>query len=122
MDSYVIKGVTHNIPLLREVIEHPRFVAGDISTKFLPEEFPTGFTGHRLLNEELKNLLAVSAWIHAQREIRNISWLEHDNPIPRSWELFFTLNKDAESHSVKLDFHEETGEFKVSTKLILKPH
>ena len=37
LDSYVIKGVTHNIPLLREVISHPRFLSGKISTKFLAE-------------------------------------------------------------------------------------
>lgn len=38
-------GVAHNISLLREVIIHPRFVQGDISTKFLPEVYPDGFKG-----------------------------------------------------------------------------
>ena len=38
-------GVKHNIPLLREVYEHPRFIKGDISTKFLEEEYPEGFAG-----------------------------------------------------------------------------
>lgn len=37
--------MTHNISLLREVIIHPRFVQGDISTKFLPEVYPDGFKG-----------------------------------------------------------------------------
>uniref|UniRef100_A0A8B9ZZ24 Propionyl-CoA carboxylase subunit alpha n=1 Tax=Anas zonorhyncha TaxID=75864 RepID=A0A8B9ZZ24_9AVES len=45
LDNYVIRGVTHNISLLREVIIHPRFVRGDISTKFLPEVYPDGFKG-----------------------------------------------------------------------------
>uniref|UniRef100_A0A8C3PYI4 Propionyl-CoA carboxylase alpha chain, mitochondrial n=1 Tax=Chrysolophus pictus TaxID=9089 RepID=A0A8C3PYI4_CHRPC len=45
LDNYVIRGVTHNISLLREVIIHPRFVQGDISTKFLPEVYPDGFKG-----------------------------------------------------------------------------
>lgn len=37
--------MAHNISLLREVIVHPRFVQGDISTKFLPEVYPDGFKG-----------------------------------------------------------------------------
>uniref|UniRef100_A0A8C4V9A8 Propionyl-CoA carboxylase subunit alpha n=1 Tax=Falco tinnunculus TaxID=100819 RepID=A0A8C4V9A8_FALTI len=45
LDNYVIRGVAHNISLLREVIIHPRFVQGDISTKFLPEIYPDGFKG-----------------------------------------------------------------------------
>uniref|UniRef100_A0A3Q2CSH5 Propionyl-CoA carboxylase subunit alpha n=1 Tax=Cyprinodon variegatus TaxID=28743 RepID=A0A3Q2CSH5_CYPVA len=48
LDSYVIRGVTHNIPLLREIITHPRFVSGDITTNFLPEVYPDGFKGHQL--------------------------------------------------------------------------
>lgn len=38
-------GVTHNIPLLREVIVNTRFVKGDISTKFLADVYPDGFKG-----------------------------------------------------------------------------
>lgn len=30
-------GVKHNIPLLRDIISHPRFQSGDINTKFIPE-------------------------------------------------------------------------------------
>lgn len=38
-------GVTHNIPLLRDIITEDRFVRGDISTNYLPEVFPDGFKG-----------------------------------------------------------------------------
>uniref|UniRef100_A0A665VGE6 Propionyl-CoA carboxylase alpha chain, mitochondrial n=1 Tax=Echeneis naucrates TaxID=173247 RepID=A0A665VGE6_ECHNA len=48
LDNYVIRGVTHNISLLREIITHPRFISGDISTNFLPEVYPDGFKGHQL--------------------------------------------------------------------------
>ena len=40
LDQYVIRGVTHNIPLLRSVMAHPEFQAGRISTSFLPHHFP----------------------------------------------------------------------------------
>jgi len=47
LDSYVIRGVTHNVNFLRELCDHPRFIAGDINTKFIPDEYPEGFKGHR---------------------------------------------------------------------------
>jgi propionyl-CoA carboxylase alpha chain len=43
LDSYVIQGVQHNIPLLRDIIRQPRFIAGDTSTNFLPEVYPNRF-------------------------------------------------------------------------------
>ncbi|EGD80548.1 propionyl Coenzyme A carboxylase [Salpingoeca rosetta] len=58
LDSYVIRGVKHNIPLLRELYAHPRFIAGDTTTKFLEEEYPNGFTGHTLTAKETEQVLA----------------------------------------------------------------
>ncbi|OWK00695.1 PCCA [Cervus elaphus hippelaphus] len=43
LDNYVIRGVTHNIALLREVIINSRFIEGDINTKFLSDVYPDGF-------------------------------------------------------------------------------
>lgn len=45
LDSYVIRGVTHNIPLLRDIVTEKRFVSGNISTKYLSEVYPDGFKG-----------------------------------------------------------------------------
>uniref|UniRef100_A0A8C9NS20 propionyl-CoA carboxylase n=1 Tax=Serinus canaria TaxID=9135 RepID=A0A8C9NS20_SERCA len=64
LDNYVIRGVAHNISLLREVIVHPRFVQGDISTKFLPEVYPDGFKGHKLTDHERRQLLATAASLY----------------------------------------------------------
>ena len=33
--TFVIEGVHTTIPFLREVMDHPNFVAGDVDTKFL---------------------------------------------------------------------------------------
>ena len=95
LDNYVIKGVTHNIPLLREVIDHPRFRKGDLSTKFLPEEFPEGFQGHVLSKDEEEKLLAVSGLVHAQRDIRNRTWAGADGvdvAVPHRWDLVVKLD------------------------------
>lgn len=68
LDTYVIRGVTHNIPLLREVISNPKFVDGTkISTKFLKEEFPDGFDGHQLTRSERDRLIISAVKVHVTR-------------------------------------------------------
>ena len=37
LENFVVLGVTTNIEFLRGVIEHPAFVAADLSTRFLEE-------------------------------------------------------------------------------------
>lgn len=45
LDSYVIRGVTNNIPLLRDILTEKRFRKGEISTNYLPQVYPEGFKG-----------------------------------------------------------------------------
>lgn len=71
LDNYVIRGVTHNIPLLREIITHPRFISGDISTGFLPEVYPDGFKGHQLDRGRCRELLASAAALYVTAELRS---------------------------------------------------
>jgi pyruvate carboxylase len=35
---FVVEGVTTTIPFLRKVMDNPRFVAGEVDTKFLERE------------------------------------------------------------------------------------
>jgi len=52
LDHYVIRGVTHNIPLLRDIVDEKRFRSGNITTKYLPETYPEGFMGATLSADE----------------------------------------------------------------------
>lgn len=45
---YLATGVTHNVPLLRDIITEEKFVKGNITTKYLPERYPDGFKGTRI--------------------------------------------------------------------------
>ncbi|RKO91674.1 carbamoyl-phosphate synthase L chain, ATP binding domain-containing protein [Blyttiomyces helicus] len=118
LDNYVIKGVTHNIPLLRDVISHPRFKSGKISTAFLAEEYPEGFKGHKLTLTTRQNLLAVAALVHAKRDFRNRSWLsgggsfgEAAPEASRTWNLFVGVLGDETKAEV---VRGRDGAFKVS--------
>ncbi|KAJ2957815.1 hypothetical protein NQZ79_g6558 [Umbelopsis isabellina] len=76
LDEYVIKGVTHNIPLLREIVSHPRFQSGKISTKFLAEEYPEGFKGTKLNSEDVLDLASISSVLWAKREMGKWAFTE----------------------------------------------
>jgi propionyl-CoA carboxylase alpha chain len=43
LDAFAIEGIRHNIPFLSTLMQHPRWIAGNLSTGFIAEEFPDGF-------------------------------------------------------------------------------
>ena len=38
-------GLMNNVSLLRDVVTHPSFISGDITTKFFEDHYPDGFKG-----------------------------------------------------------------------------
>ncbi|WP_295316052.1 acetyl/propionyl/methylcrotonyl-CoA carboxylase subunit alpha [Roseobacter sp.] len=70
LDSFEVEGIGHNLPFLSAVMDHPRFVSGDITTAFIAEEYPEGFTGVTLPDAELARIAAATAAMHRVAEIR----------------------------------------------------
>lgn len=64
LGDYVIRGVSHNISFLEAVMSHPRFNSGDISTNFIAEEYPDGFSGTELTSERSRVLLSTAIHIY----------------------------------------------------------
>ncbi|KHN76191.1 Propionyl-CoA carboxylase alpha chain, mitochondrial [Toxocara canis] len=75
LDNYVIRGPTHNIPLLRDIVEEERFRKGDITTKYLVETYPDGFLGAVLSEEEERDIIALSAVLQARKSARSQQFL-----------------------------------------------
>ena len=44
LDAFAIDGIRHNIPFVSALMHHPRWIAGNLSTGFIAEEFPEGFS------------------------------------------------------------------------------
>ena len=61
LDGFEVEGIGHNLPFCAAVMDHPRFVSGDISTAFIAEEYPEGFEGATLAPESLKRLAGAAA-------------------------------------------------------------
>ncbi|XP_072617046.1 propionyl-CoA carboxylase alpha chain, mitochondrial isoform X3 [Vulpes vulpes] len=101
LDNYVIRGVTHNIALLREVIINSRFIEGDINTKFLSDVYPDGFKGHKLTENERNQLLAIASSLFVAFQLRAQHFQEHENsrvpiikPQVANWELSIKLHDE----------------------------
>lgn len=122
LDRYVIKGVTHNIPLLRDVISHPRFAAGKLTTKFLQEEYPKGFKGAEMTDERATKLFAVAGMIYARRQLRDRTWLQGGGSMgsktaPTSlnaWDLHIGIEGSSGAHQHVLVQASKDGSFHVS--------
>ena len=70
LDSFEVEGIGHNLPFLSAVMDHPRFVSGEITTAFIAEEYPEGFAGVTLPDDDLRRVAAASAAMHRVAEIR----------------------------------------------------
>lgn len=84
LDAYVIRGVTNNIALLRDVITEKKFVSGDITTNYLSEVYPDGFKGVQLSDMERQHMVAVAGIIHAKENRRDCSLINEDRYIIHS--------------------------------------
>lgn len=52
LDGYYIRGVNHNISFLNALMMHPRFVEGRLTTNFIAEEYPDGFSADLVPQED----------------------------------------------------------------------
>ena len=70
LDRYDIRGVSHNLPFLSALVGHPDFAAGRLSTNFIADAFPDGFSGADLGQARESALRALAAALHHARSER----------------------------------------------------
>jgi propionyl-CoA carboxylase alpha chain len=70
LDRFRIEGLGHNVDFLSAIMQHPRFLAGDLTTGFIAEEWPDGFEGAEASEETLRVLAAVAAGIECSERAR----------------------------------------------------
>ncbi|GFW53906.1 propionyl-CoA carboxylase alpha chain, mitochondrial [Trichonephila clavipes] len=97
LDAYVIRGVSHNIPLLRDIMTEKNFVEGNLSTKYLNEVYPEGFNGKQLSAKEIEHLASLCGCIFVRHETRSAHFLNQAQPplestLPADWNLIAEIN------------------------------
>jgi propionyl-CoA carboxylase alpha chain len=94
LDAFYVDGIRHNIPFLSALMRHPRWREGRLSTGFIAEEFPKGFSARPPEGEVARRIAGVGAAIDhvlgerkrqisgqlggriVQRERRRAVWLD----------------------------------------------
>ena len=114
LDAFEIEGIGHNLPFLSAVMDHPTFVAGDMTTAFIAEEYPQGFEGVSLPDDQLRRVAGAAAAMYRVAEIRRTRVSgrmdNHERKIGADWvvslqgvEFPVVIEADRQGASVSLD-------------------
>ncbi|WP_209504583.1 MULTISPECIES: acetyl/propionyl/methylcrotonyl-CoA carboxylase subunit alpha [unclassified Ruegeria] len=114
LDSFEVEGIGHNLPFLSAVMDHPKFVSGDMTTAFIAEEYPDGFEGVTLPEVDLRRIAASCAAMHRVAEIRRTRVSgrmdNHERKVGKRWvvtlqgqDFAVQVNADKEGSTVKFD-------------------
>jgi propionyl-CoA carboxylase alpha chain len=70
LDAFVIDGIRHNIPFLAALMQHERWRAGRLSTGFIAEEFPRGFSPLVASGEAAHVMAAIATHVDHVQNVR----------------------------------------------------
>jgi propionyl-CoA carboxylase alpha chain len=89
LEDFDIQGVGHNTPFLSAVVDQERFGAGELSTDYIPEEFPHGFSGLAPTPWQSDLMIAVACYMHQLLADRAMAALEKGAPARSEWVVIF---------------------------------
>ncbi len=102
LDGFEVEGIGHNLPFLSAVMDHPKFISGEMTTAFIAEEYPEGFEGVELPSESLRRIAASAAAMHRVAEIRRTRVSgrmdNHERRVGEDW----VVTLQGASHAVKI--------------------
>jgi len=107
LDAFEIEGLGHNIDFVSAIMQHPRFRSGELTTGFIAEEYPEGFTGAATSNDLKVKLAAIAGFVataRADRARRVDGQLAHILPPPSEW----SVKIGGKDYAVALDEDEIT--------------
>ncbi|MGI9350127.1 MAG: acetyl-CoA carboxylase biotin carboxylase subunit [Rhizobiaceae bacterium] len=89
LDQFEIEGIGHNLPFLSAVMDHPKFRSGDITTAFIAEEYPDGFSGVEIDDEARSKIAAAVAVLNMISELRRTrltgALANHKRKVSKVW-------------------------------------
>ncbi|MGN7294872.1 acetyl-CoA carboxylase biotin carboxylase subunit [Rhizobium sp. SAFR-030] len=70
LDDFEVEGIGHNLPFLSAVMGQERFRSGSITTAYIAEEFPEGFSGVAPDAASSRKLAAIAAVVQSRVQAR----------------------------------------------------
>ena len=93
LDGFEVEGIGHNLPFLAAVYDHPKFIAGEMTTAFIEEEYPEGFEGVTLPEAEANRVAAAAVAMYRVCEIRRAQISgrmdNHERVVGQDWVVTF---------------------------------
>jgi len=122
LDNYVIRGVTNNISLLRDIVTEDNFVKGDISTAYLTKIYPEGFKGKTLNAQQKNNLIALAAIVYSKEILRSREFLNSASMLGskpnKTFE--FVVVENEQNHSVRITKRDDSFELNINGNTDIK--
>ncbi|WP_204113841.1 acetyl-CoA carboxylase biotin carboxylase subunit [Shimia biformata] len=119
LDGFELEGIGHNLPFVSAVMDHPKFISGDMTTAFIAEEYPDGFEGVELPEDTLRRIAAAAAAMHRVAEIRRTRVSgrmdNHERRVGKKWVV--SLQGQEFAVKVKADKEGSTIKFADGSKL-----
>lgn len=114
LGQYVIEGISHNLSFLQALMDHDRFIEGNLSTKFIEEEYPEGFSGAELDEGKAKVLLGVGLYVYLKDAFRaaKITGQVHERPRMIPNRLVVTV--EDELYSVSYEYDDESDVLEIN--------
>jgi propionyl-CoA carboxylase alpha chain len=72
LDRFEVEGIGHNLPFLSAVMGQERFRKGTLTTAYIAEEFPDGFSGVNPDASETRFLAAIATHVHLTLQERAV--------------------------------------------------
>jgi propionyl-CoA carboxylase alpha chain len=70
LNSFVIRGISSNIPFQAALLAHPKFVSGDFNTGFIAEHYSQGFAAEDVPHDDADFLVALAAFVRRKSRER----------------------------------------------------
>lgn len=96
LDRFELEGLGHNIDFLSALMQHPRFRSGELTTGFIAEEYPEGFSGAPADDGLKTKLAAIAAFIataNADRARQVDGQLGDTLPPPSNWQIILDKSR-----------------------------
>jgi Acetyl/propionyl-CoA carboxylase, alpha subunit len=112
LDDFEVEGIGHNLPFLSAVMRQERFRSGRLTTAYIAEEFPDGFSGVEPDEAEAKALAAVAALMNLRAQKRAVlisgAMDNHRRTVGKDWivtlgrkELALTIDSETEKATIR---------------------
>ena len=117
LDTFEVEGIGHNLPFLSAVMDHERFITGNITTAFIEEEYPEGFEGASTSAGDKRKLTALAASMNMIAQLRRTrisgAMANHKRRVGKNWVVSlkdkdgckdFPLKMKAKNEGAKIKF------------------